>query len=110
MNTFRFIATSAAIAISMSAALATGSVAVAQSITKVEVQPYELETAGGRAAVVARIERAAERLCYEPGLSARRANKACTEQVSQQMLGQLGSVEPFAQAGKVRAPAVTLRK
>lgn len=109
MTNFRIAATILGSGFAASAALAISAVAAHAQIAKVEILPAQLETAAGRAAAVAKIERVASRLCYEPGMGNRQSNKACAERVTEQMLQQLGG-ETFAQGNAKNSVRVAGRR
>lgn len=82
MSNFRIFAVAALFGVGLSAALATATVAATRSLTTVEVQPHEMDSAQGREDVSRRIARAAERYCSEPAITGRRFDPACANQVS----------------------------
>lgn len=96
MSSLRIVATALTLGLGVSAALTTATVAATQSLTTVEVQPHELDTARGRAAVLERIGRAAERYCSKPGVTGRTFDRACARQTSETMLGKLSITERLA--------------
>lgn len=75
----------------------------AQSVTRsidVEVKTYELDSSAGRADVLARIERAASRLCA-PEIRTRMS--VCREENVEQMIRQTGSALLLAQSKRETA-------
>lgn len=62
-------------------------------------QSFELETDGGRDALMARLDQSIERYCGADrvrGLSARKASLKCRDEIKEQVLAQFGQAD-FAQ-------------
>lgn len=78
----------------------------AQSVTRsidVEVKTYELDSSAGRADVLARIERAASRLCTPEILADRTRMNVCREENVERMIRQTGSALLLAQSKRETA-------
>ena len=99
MNNIRLISSICALGLGLAGALSAASANDVVTKISIKVQPYELETAGGRATVIRRIEMAARRLCTDPGVlrSADTGRSECIASTTGSMVGQVGSVELLAQ-------------
>lgn len=109
MSDFRIFATAISIGLVLSAGLGAATVAATHSLTTVEIQPRELDTASGRAAVFDRIERAAERFCSEPGITGRQFDRACARQVSARMIEQAAKTRFGAETDRLQSLRIASR-
>ena len=96
---------------------AVSATALAQSVattTAVSIEPYQLASSDGRAAVLARIERAASRLCTPETLPDRARMKVCRADNIERMIRQSNSPQLIAEwsgaeASRVASSDVKLR-